>query len=318
MLAITRRRLGRLVPRERIIVLTVREQLDLIRRELPDIDPCNIFAEPAGRGTAPSLAVACAMVAARGSDEPILCCPADHLIEGEEAFASDVETAAAAAALDLLVTFGVRPHYPATGYGYIEAGEPFGRPDGPRRVARFHEKPDREKAGLYLKTGRFFWNSGIFLWRPSVFLEAWDRYLPEGTEPLQRIAAALSVGDAKRAGSEYPLMPAVSVDCGILEKADRIVVVPARFGWSDVGSWDALSGVLKPDSRGNVSAGRIETIDSRGNIFYNPGGLTAAVGVDDLIVAVDGGCVLVCRRGESERVRELLDLLQAEGNTEVL
>jgi mannose-1-phosphate guanylyltransferase len=319
MLAVTWRRLGRLVPEDRILVLTVREQIDLIRRELPDIDPRNIFAEPAGRSTAPSLAVACAMVRERGGDEPILCCPADHLIEGGELFASDVETAtAAAASSDVLVTFGVPPSYPATGYGYIEAGEPFARGGPARRVARFHEKPDRERAERYLETGRFFWNSGIFLWRPSVFLSAWDRHLPEGTGPLQRIAGALSAGDLARVESEYAAMPSVSVDYGILEKADNVVVVPARFGWSDVGSWDALAGVLGADENGNVSTGRSETIDARGNIFYNPGGLTAAVGIDDVIVAVDGDCILVCRRGESERVRELLDRLQENGATEDL
>ncbi|MDD3643114.1 MAG: sugar phosphate nucleotidyltransferase [Candidatus Krumholzibacteria bacterium] len=318
MLAVTRRRLGRLVPKDRIIVLTVREQLDLVRRELPDIDPGNIFAEPEGRSTAPSLAVACAMVRARGSDDPLLCCPADHLIDGDDSFASDVGTAAEAAASGVLVTFGVRPRYPATGYGYIEAGEPFGEGAVARRVVRFHEKPDREKAARYIETGRFFWNSGIFLWRPSVFLSAWDRHLPAGSEPLRRIAGALSAGDAGSAASEYRKMPSVSVDYGILEKAEEVVVVPARFGWSDVGSWDALAGLLPPDEQGNVCAGRMETIDARGNIIYNPGGLTAAVGIDDIIVAVDGGCVLVCRKGESERVRDLLDRLRDTGNTEDL
>lgn len=319
MISLTWRRLRRLVPADRILVLTVRDQLGLIRDELPDIDPDNIFAEPAGRSTAPSLAVASAMVAARGGDPPLLCCPADHVIEGDDEFASDVEVAAeAASAAEALVTFGVRPQYPATGYGYIEAGEPVDGLPGLRRVARFHEKPDRATAARYVDSGRFFWNSGIFLWRPSVFIEAWNRHLPEGTEPLRRIADALGERDAATIDAEYRRMPAVSVDYGVLEKEDRVVVVPAGFGWSDVGSWDALAGIHEADALGNVSAGRAETIDCRGSIFYNPGGLTAAIGVENVIVAVDGRCVLVCRRGESERVREILDRLEANDKTEYL
>ena len=319
MLAVTWRRLSRIVPEDRILVLTVEEQLDLVLRELPRIERGNIFVEPVGRSTAPSLAVAGAMVMARGAEEPLLCCPADHLIENDDAFASDVAKAAEAAeAHDVLVTFGIRPVAPATGYGYIEAGEPIAEGVDILRVVRFHEKPDRRQAERYLSSGRFFWNSGIFLWRPSVFLSAWNRHLQEGTAPLRAIEAALAAGDIETVSTAYHRMPAVSVDYGILEKAEGVVVTPAGFGWSDVGSWDALAGVLPADASGNAAAGRVEVLDARDNILYNPRGLTAAVGVEGLIVAVEDGCVLVCRRGESERVRELLDRMQRQGRSEDL
>ena len=321
MIAVTRRRLEALVSPERILVLTVADQVDLVRAELPDIPPRNIFAEPAGRNTAPSLAVAAAMAGDRG-DEPLLCCPADHLISRNDAF---LETAAAAAATaaerDVLVTFGIAPTFAATGYGYIEAGDRLGRSNERDFFAarRFHEKPDADRARAYLDAGGFYWNSGIFCWRPSVFLAAWERHLPDGVEPLGSIAAALGTGSlAGAAAAAWPRMPAVSVDYGILEKADNVVVFPADLGWNDVGSWDALAGVLEGDDEGNVLVGDGAAIDSSRCLFFNPGGFTAAVGVDDLVVVVEGSTVLVCRKGDSQRVRELLDEVRRTGRTDLL
>lgn len=320
MLAVTWRRLERFIPAERILVLTVRDQLDLVRSELPRLEERNIFAEPAGRNTAPALAVAAAMVGARGGDEPLLCCPSDHLIGDEPAFGASVaEAERAARSEDLLVTFGVAPRYPATGYGYIEIESSPAPGGGARRVIRFHEKPAPDEAQRYLQSGRFLWNCGIFLWRPSVFLSAWKRLLPQGAESLQRIAEALGTQQlAAEAALHYPRLPAVSVDHGILERADNVAVVAAGFDWNDVGSWDALGEVLESDAEGNTGSGEMELIDAKGNILFNPGGITAVVGIENIIVAVDGGRVLVCRRGESQRVRELLDGLERKGRTEYL
>lgn len=320
MLGATWSRLERFIPPERILILTVRDQLDLVCSALPRCLESNIFAEPAGRNTAPSLAVAAAMARARGGDEPLLCCPADHLISGEAGFREAVATAARVAGeADMLVTFGIPPRNPATGYGYIESGEPLTPGGAAMRVASFHEKPALSVAQRYLSSGRFFWNSGIFIWRPSVFIAAWERLLPQGAEPLRRIAEAIGTERFEAAaGEHYPMLPAVSVDCGILERAENVAVVPARFDWNDVGSWDALAEVLESDSAGNAGSGEMELIDARGNILFNPGGLTAAVGIEDIIVAVDGRRVLVCRRGESQRVRELLDNLERKGKTEHL
>jgi mannose-1-phosphate guanylyltransferase len=322
MLALTFGRLADFIPTERILLLTLERHVDLVRAELPALPAENIFAEPVGRNTAPSLAVAAAIVRDRDGDEPILCCPADHRITDTNTFRALVAAAELVAAEeDVLVTFGITPRYAATGYGYIEADERTRERDGHayHGVRRFHEKPDAERAGRYVRTGRFFWNSGIFLWRPSVFLAAWERYLPDGVEPLGRIVDSLGGGGgAGTIAVEYPKMPSISVDYGILEKAGNTVVFPADLGWDDVGSWDALFDILPKDGQGNVGEGAIEAIDAKGNLFFNPGGVTAAIGVEDTIVVVDGSVVLVCKRGQSQRVRELTDALEDRGENEIL
>ncbi len=184
---------------------------------------------------------------------------------------------------------------------------------------KFHEKPGREKAETYCSNPEFYWNSGIFMWRPSVFLSAWAKFLDEGIGPLSRIAGSLGGSEEQSTiESEYPSMPEISVDYGILEKAGNVIVAPAEFGWDDVGSWDALFDILPVDQRGNVSDGDVELIDSSGNLFYNRNGLTAAVGVSDTIVVVDDGIVLVCKRGQSQRVRELLESMRSKGIDKVL
>jgi mannose-1-phosphate guanylyltransferase len=310
------------IPPERILLLTLEEHVSLVRADLPAIPDENIFAEPVGRNTAPSLAVAAEIVRQRDGESPVLCCPADHLIRDAGGFREiAAEAGSLAARRDVLVTFGILPRYPATGYGYIEADPSAERQDDHpfHRVLRFHEKPDREKAQEYIRSGTFYWNSGIFVWRPSVFLSAWERYLPEGAEPLGRIAETLRDGcNDDTVAVEYPKMPAVSVDYGILEKADNTVVFPVDLGWDDVGSWDALFDILERDGQGNVGDGVFEAIDSRGNCFFNPEGVTAAIGVEDIIVVVDRGVVLVCKRGQSQRVRELVDALEDRDENELL
>lgn len=322
MLRVTFGRLSEFVVPERIFLLTIKEQLPLVIDELPELPRENIFVEPVGRNTAPSLAVAAAMARERGEDVPVLCCPSDHVILDTDVFRRIVEAAAQVAAeRDELITFGIKPTYPATGYGYIEAGAEAGTRNrhGFHRVCRFHEKPELEMARKYLDRGNFFWNSGIFLWRPSVYLSAWDCHLPDGKEPLARIADTLGKANENRTVEvEYPKMPSISVDYGILERADNVLVFPADFDWNDVGSWDALFDILPHDDQGNVGSGGMELIDSKGNLLFNPGGVTAAVGVEDLIVVVNGGTVLVCRRGQSQRIRELIESIEKKGAMELL
>ncbi len=314
MLSLTWKRMRSFLPAERILLLTAADQVDAVRRDLPELPVENLFAEPASRNTAPSLAAAAIMVRARGTADTVLCCPSDHLITDEAGFESAVHIAAVAAqSRDVLVTFGIEPAAPATGYGYIETSGP--APDGGAsihvEVKGFHEKPDLETARRYLESGNYYWNSGIFVWRPSVFIEAWDRFLPEGSKLLQKLETAAVDGCLNEVAEEqYGFMPSISVDFGILEKAGNVVVVPVSFGWSDVGSWDALEEILPKDAAGNARAGEMELVDSKGNIIYNPDGFTATIGVDDVIVAVSGGRVLVCRKGESQRVREILDRLE--------
>ena len=317
MLAVTFDRLAGMVPPEQILLLTLNEHVAIVREELPALPAGNIFSEPVGRNTAPSLAVGAAMVRRMGGDVPMICCPADHVIRDYDAFRDVVGAAErVAAGRDVLITFGIKPRYAATGYGYIEAGPGAEVQDGHsfHRVVKFHEKPDEERAEEYISTGNFFWNSGIFMWRPSVFLAAWERCLPEGAEPLRRIADSLGGERGEEiVAAEYPRMPATSVDYGILERIENTVVFPTELGWSDVGSWDALSEILSKDDSGNVGTRLIGTIDSSNNIIFNPNGVTAVIGVEDIIVVVDGGTVLVCKRGQSQRVRDLVEAIEKKG-----
>jgi len=322
MLALTVRRLAEIIPLDRILVLTLEDLVPLVRKELPRLARENIFAEPIGRNTAPSIAVASILVRRMGGDEPFLVCPADHTIGNEKEFRRIVGAASSVAETrDVLVTFGIVPSYPATGYGYIEAGKAYEKSRGVVvfGAKRFHEKPDAKKAASYLRSRRYYWNSGIFLWRPSVFLAAWARYLPRGAASLAAIERSVGTRNLRRVvARRYPQLPAISVDYGILEKADNVVVVPAGIDWSDVGSWDSVFELLRADRRRNTGAGYLELIDSRNNLFFNPGGVTAAVGVDDLIVVVEGRTVLVCKRGQSQRVREIILRLAKEKRTDLL
>lgn len=322
MLALTWRRLTEFIPPDRVFVITLEDLVPLIRRELPALARKNIFTEPVGRNTAPAIAMAATLVQNRAGDEPFLTCPADHMITRKAAFRRVVMAASRIAAdRDELVTFGVVPSYPATGYGYIESSTAVAEARGVTflRAKKFREKPAPRTAVRYCASKRYFWNSGIFLWRPSVYLRAWSRFLPEGEAPRAAIEASLGTALARRViGREYPKMPAISVDYGILEKAANVVVAPASIGWSDVGSWDSLFDLLPRDGRGNAGAGFLALVDSRNNLFFNPGGVTAAAGVDDTIVVVDGKTVLVCKRGDSQRVREITALLEKKNRNESL
>jgi mannose-1-phosphate guanylyltransferase len=322
MLRLTFKRLSRFVSQDRMYVFTVAGMERSISQELPEIPRSNIITEPVGRNTAPSLAVAAAFGVRNGIDAPMLCCPADHIIGNEEEFEQLARSAAGLAAeRDVLITFGIEPGYPATGYGYIEAGESEAELEGRsfHRVGSFHEKPELATAKAYIERGSFYWNSGIFMWRPSVFLAAWERHVPEGVGPLREIVGSLGTS-SERATIEdaYPRMPSISVDYAILEKADNVIVAPADLSWSDVGSWDALFEVLPAAQSGNVEKGRVVQIDSSGNLLFNPGGVTAAIGIEDLIVVVKDGTVLVCKKGESQKVRDLIEKLEKDGDQDLL
>lgn len=322
MLRLTFERLAAIVPPERVLLLTTEDLSPSISSELPELKEENIFCEPVGRNTGPSLAVASSLVRHRGGDTPMLCCPADHLIGEEQEFRYLVEAAAKVAAeRDSLITFGVKPDNPATGYGYIEAGKRAEERDNRPffTVERFHEKPDLEKARDYLRNGTFYWNSGIFVWRPSVFLSAWERYMPESVESLNEISRSLGTASMdETVATFYPLLPSISVDYAVLEKAENVLVAPAALKWSDVGSWDALFDILPDDGSENAGVGYTKVLDSQGNLLFNPEGTTVLVGVEDMIIAVDGTDVLVCKRGHSQKVRNILEKIEKDGRTDLL
>lgn len=322
MLRLTFERLASFMPADRILLLTTEDIKSSISKELPEIAEENIFLEPVGRNTGPALAVASSLVLHRSGDIPMLCCPADHLIGEEEEFRGLIMAAVEVAAeRDTLITFGIEPDNPATGYGYIEAGGKTEERKGRSffEALRFHEKPDLGKARSYLEKESFYWNSGIFVWRPSVFLSAWERYMPESVEPLNEISRSFGTdGMSETVASVYTGFPSISVDYAVLEKAGNVLVAPAALEWSDVGSWDALFDILPGDGSKNIGVGYSKVTDSEGNLLFNPEGTTVLIGVEDIIVVVDGNDVLVCKRGHSQKVRGILEELEKDGRTDLL
>ncbi len=309
LLAATAARLGGLVPPERVIVVTGADQLELVRAALPDVPAANVLAEPHGRNTAASVALAAWEVSRRRPDAVQVVLPADHVIRPADEFRRALRAAIAAAeAEDVLVTFGVRPSHPATGFGYVEVGDVLERREGHeiRAVQRFVEKPDEERAREFLAGGHHLWNSGMFAWSTRAIREALEKHLPEAWDALERLHGGELLAEV------WPAFPRVAVDVGVLERADNVRVVPIDFFWSDVGAWSALPEVLPADGDGNVRAGGalLEALDARGCVVYGePGTLTALIGVEDLVVVRAGDAVLVCPRDRAQEVRDVVERL---------
>jgi mannose-1-phosphate guanylyltransferase len=270
------------------IVVAAREQALAVRAEVPD---ARLVLEPCARGTA--AAVALAAVAAR-EGELLLIMPSDHHIEDEPAFRAAVATAVPLAADGWLVTFGIAPDRPETGYGYIRRGE--GLAAGAFRAERFAEKPDRATAQSWLAEGGWDWNAGIFLFAREALLDALRRHSPD-------VLAAVE-GDFESA-------PSTSIDKAVMEKADKVAVVPAAMGWSDIGSWEALHALGPLDGDGNLLTGDVVAPDSRNCLVRSDGPVVVALGVEDLVIVATERAVLVVPRGETQRVREAIEALEA-------
>jgi len=322
LLRLTFERLVDLVPPERVWVITTRATAAACRKVLPEVPGGNILAEPVGRNTAACVGLAAHAVAAHDSDAVCLVLPADHLIGDEDLFRSAMKAGA-----DLvtgeggLLTFGVQPTRPETGYGYLELGDEHARSGRwtIHQLRAFVEKPDAKRAEAYVSSGRFLWNAGIFAWRARDLLAEMDRQLPDLASGLQRIGNAASGADATRILAEvYPTLPATSVDHGIMEGARQCWVLPVDFPWSDVGSWSALAGNLPDDDDGNASRGRIAALDSARNVLVSTGPVVAVVGIEDLVVVATPDAVLVVPKEQAQRVKDVVDRLRDEGWDDVL
>lgn len=307
-----------LAPPERILVLTNTRFLHAIREQLPELPPENVVAEPVARDTSGAVALAAVIGQARHPDAVMVVLPADHLITPPEPFLEAVRSAArGAAASEALYTFGVQPSWPATGYGYLEQGDEVvaaGEP-GHFQLARFREKPDRETAEGFLASGRFFWNSGIFLWRNEVIWREIERHLPEHAALLGPLTSRVGepVFDASLAAAFDPL-PKISIDYGVMEKAADVRMVRAAFGWCDVGGWPALRDYLPSDTEGNAHRGGIETLEARRNLVFceDPAETVALVGVEGLVVVRAGRHTLIVPEGRAQDVKVLAERLSRE------
>jgi mannose-1-phosphate guanylyltransferase/mannose-1-phosphate guanylyltransferase/mannose-6-phosphate isomerase len=254
----------------------------------------RLILEPAARNTAPAIALA---AFAAAPDDLLLVLPSDHHIADAAAFRGHVEAARAAGEEGWLVTFGMTPDRPETGYGYILPGEAIG--GGLARVAAFVEKPDRATAERWLAAGSHLWNSGIFLFRASAFLDALAAHAPE-------IHVAASAGAEAFAGA-----PKLSIDVAVMEKHERVAVRPAAFGWSDVGSWESLHAISPQDEAGNALAGDVVALDASNCLIRSDGPVIAAIGVSDLVIVATERAVLIVPRDQSQRAQEAIAALTA-------
>jgi mannose-1-phosphate guanylyltransferase len=274
-----------------------------------------IVLEPAARNTAPAIALAALQAMSGGDDPVLLILAADHHIADPAAFRAAVTIGADLVREDQLLTFGVVPEVPETGYGYIKAGAAIGA--GAHQVARFVEKPDLATARKYLAEGGYFWNSGMFMFKASTYLKELETHRPDIFKACREAAKTMSSDlDFKRPGAEFSKCPSESIDYAVMEKTRRSVVLPANFGWSDVGSWKALWEVSQRDKDGNHIRGDVVTVDTTGSLLLSEGRLLATVGIDDLMVIETADAVLVAQRDHAQDVKRIVEKLRATKRSE--
>ena len=294
--------------------------MELVGEQLPEIPKQNLLSEPAARNTAPCIALAAAVIRKRFGDAVMLVLPADHLIRHED-ICMDVLSRAVSAADEgeNLVTIGITPAYPETGYGYIEFSRSQDAPAGVYQVDCFKEKPDIETARQYVESGRFLWNSGMFAWKASTYLNAVKQYLPDIYAGAEKLEAACDTDKFQTVlKEEFPKMQSISVDFGVLEHAERLYTIPGSFGWDDVGSWPALGRVAKTDTNGNYRDGDVVTIGTKNCIFSGGKKLIAAVGIENIIVVDTEDALLVCDVDSAQNVKKITELLREQGRGELL
>jgi mannose-1-phosphate guanylyltransferase len=316
----TVRRLAPLIPAERVWVATSAPLVDATAAALPAVPRAHILAEPIGRNTAPCIGWASATIARAEPEAVIAVLPADHYIAREDAFRDVLGRALGAAEAGWLTTIGIVPTRPETGYGYIELGDPVS--EGVRAVARFVEKPDRARAEAFVAGGKHLWNAGMFFYRASVMREAITRHLPALAAGLDRLDAAAAEGrEGELLGQLFPAFPSISIDHGIMEKAERIAVVPGDFGWNDVGSWEVAWEMAARDARDNALPEGTVALDARGNLVCDwaqaaGGRRWALVGVNDLVIVQTDDAVLVVPRSRVQEVRAVVEALEKRGETD--
>jgi mannose-1-phosphate guanylyltransferase len=309
-------RLEKLINISHIYIVTNELYAELIRAQLPLLPVENIIIEPIGRNTAPCVGLASLIIEQKYPDSTMVVLPSDHIIENEEGFIHILQTAVEVAQHNgNLVTLGIKPTYPETGYGYIESTNQMNLINDleVHKVNQFVEKPDIETAQSYLDSGNFFWNSGIFIWKTSVIRSYIKELMPEMQDVLETMQTAFETSDRNDViRAEFSKMPDQSIDYGIMEKVSNIYVIPCIFGWDDVGSWTALDRISERDENGNVIKGNILNLDTKRCIIESNGKLIATLGVEDLIIIDTEDVTLICTKEKAQEVKLLLKELRMQ------
>ncbi len=310
-------RIAPIVPPERVLVITNAEYTDTVQYQLPALPAANIIGEPVGRGTAPAIGLAAVLLQQRDPAAIMAVLTADHLISRQETFRRVLlATAQLAAVPGRLVTLSITPTFAETGYGYVERGEEVERAFGfvAYRVQRFTEKPNRQTAERFVASGRFGWNSGMFVWRSDSILDEMTRQMPTLRAHLAAIAAALGTRDeASVLATVWPQIRAETIDFGIMEGARDVVTLPVDIGWNDVGSWAALADELPANEDGNVVYGPHVLIDTHNSFIFSDSRLVATVGLENMIVVDTTDALLICPRARAQDVKKVTEALKERG-----
>ena len=297
-----------------IYISTNEEYLNIVREQLPNIPKENILCEPVARNTAPCIALAAMHIMNKNGDALMVVLPSDHLVRHKEMFNYTLKDAFNVAEVNSnLVTLGVVPTAPETGYGYIKFNEKRHSFNGCNafEVDCFIEKPDLDKAKEYLSSGAYLWNSGMFIWKTSSIISNIKKFLPNIYNGVNNIEKAITSEDYQQVlQKEFAEFESISIDYGILEKATDIFVVPSSFGWDDVGSWLALERINKTDDSKNVVDGNVITIDTKNSIIQAQEKLIATVGIEDLIIVDTKDALLVCNKNDSNKIKKVLENLR--------
>ena len=319
MIQLTVERILPLVKMEDIYISTNRDYKELVRQQLPEIPEENILCEPVGRNTAPCIGLGAVHMRKKYEDAVMYVLPSDHLIKYTSIFLSTLTDAGEVAEQgENLVTLGITPDFPETGYGYIKflPDQMLGRAF---EVDRFVEKPDLETAKEYVASEQYLWNSGMFIWKVSTILKNLETYLPETYQGLNRIADAIGTEEEELVlEKEFSAFQSESIDYGIMEKAKNIYILSGSFGWDDVGSWLAVGRIKKSNEFGNVINGNAVTVDTKNCIIQGGKKLIATVGIEDIIVVDTEDALLICEKDSAGNIKKVLENLKICNRTEYL
>ncbi len=311
-------RLDGLIPPENVFVVTNADLVEATRQAAPMLPPENIVGEPIGRDTAAAVACGAALVGARDPQAVFAVLTADQVMEDLDVFKATLRGGMdLAEQSEILVTIGIQPTFPSTGFGYIESGMDFALAEEVqfRKAVRFVEKPALLKAQEYLASGKFFWNSGMFIWSVSTLGKAFAAHCPEMKNLMDSLTGYAARGEIVQGLEKiYPTLGKISVDYALMEKADNIVMACGTFKWDDIGSWPALESHFPQDADGNTLIGHCEQVDSKNNIIYSKDRLTAVIGAENLIVVQAEGVTLVCPKEKAQKIKKMLVQLRERGS----
>lgn len=312
-------RISDLIPLKQVYIVTNPQQAEQIRFQLDPINGAgpHFVSEPLGRNTAAAIGLAAIYLRKNFHEETMVVLSADHFIRQIQGFMDAILLGETLAKKGYLVTLGAKPTRPETAYGYIRKGAPFTDYPGAAAVECFIEKPNLEKAEQHIKNGNTLWNTGIFVWKVSTILEEIHRFLPELSEGLRLIEEKIGTDQEEETRQRiYPQLPSISIDYAVLEKSDRLAVIPCNMGWEDVGSWNALDEVLPKDGDGNIITGNVVNIGSEDSIIYADKRVIAVVGLRDVVVADTDDATLICSKEKAQDVKKVVEALKKRNGDE--